>query len=273
MSNYRANIKVGFIGTGNMGGAIAKAVTKKGYRVVLYDTNTEKCNALGAQLGAKVVGSLDELLSICTFVFVGVKPQVLEALANEIRPRLDSMGNAAPLLISMAAGTSIARLEELFGKCYIIRIMPNTPVAEGKGMTVWCANDLVFDAQKDAFIDIMSESGRVDTIDEKLIDAASAVSGCGPAFVYMFIEALADGGVLCGLPRDKALTYAAQTLAGAAEYLMASGEHPGKLKDNVCSPGGTTIEGVRTLEEHGFRAAASNAVIAAYEKTLTLAKK
>ena len=175
-----------------MGGAIAKAVTKKGYRVVLYDTNTEKCNALGAQLGAKVVGSLDELLSICTFVFVGVKPQVLEALANEIRPRLDSMGNAAPLLISMAAGTSIARLEELFGKCYIIRIMPNTPVAEGKGMTVWCANDLVFDAQKEAFIDIMSESGRVDAIDEKLIDAASAVSGCGPAFVYIVECAFLD---------------------------------------------------------------------------------
>ena len=273
MDNYRSYIKVGFIGSGNMGGAIAKAVTKAGYRVVLYDKDSEKCASLGAKLGSKIAGSLDELLSICTFIFIGVKPQALEALASEIRPRLDSMGNAAPLLISMAAGTSLSRLEELFGKRCIVRIMPNTPVSEGKGMTVWCANDETFDAQKEAFLDIMRESGRVDPIDERLIDAASAVSGCGPAFVYMFIEALADGGVLCGLPRDKALTYAAQTLAGAAEYLMASGEHPEKLKDNVCSPGGTTIEGVRTLEDRGFRSAATEAVIAAYEKTLELAKK
>ena len=273
---YNAEFKytrIGFIGTGNMGGALAKAVSRVGYRVCLYDPDTAKRDALADEIGAKKIDTLFELLDTCTTVFIGVKPQILEILAKDARPILDQMKESSPLLISMAAGTSIARLEELFGKRYIIRIMPNTPVSVGKGMTLWCASDNVFDVQKEAFKVIMSESGRVDAIDEKLIDAASAVSGCGPAFVYMFIEALADGGVLCGLPRDKALTYAAQTLAGAAEYLMASGEHPGKLKDNVCSPGGTTIEGVRTLEEHGFRAAASNAVIAAYEKTLTLAKK
>lgn len=267
--------KIGFIGTGNMGGALAKAVARVGYRACLYDPDVAKRDALADEIGAnaKKIDTLFELLDTCTFVFVGVKPQVLPALAKEIRPIFDEMKESAPLIISMAAGTSIAKLEELFGKRYIIRIMPNTPVAVGKGMTLWCANSEVFDVQKDAFKVIMSESGRVDEIDEKLIDAASAVSGCGPAFVYMFIEALADGGVLCGLPRDKAQTYAAQTLAGAAEYLMASGTHPGKLKDNVCSPGGTTIEGVRTLEACGFRSAATEAVIAAYEKTLELAKK
>ena len=265
--------KIGFIGTGNMGGALAKAVTRVGYRVCLYDPDVAKRDALADEIGAKKIDSILELLDTCTFVFIGVKPQILEILAKEIRPILDEMKESAPLLISMAAGTSIARLEELFGKRYIIRIMPNTPVSVGKGMTLWCASDNVFDAQKDTFKLIMSESGRVDEISEKLIDAASAVSGCGPAFVYMFAEALADGGVLCGLPRDKALTYAAQTLSGAAEYLMASGEHPGKLKDNVCSPGGTTIEGVRTLEACGFRSAATEAVIAAYEKTLDLANK
>lgn len=270
MRNY---IKIGFIGTGNMGGALAAAVAKVGYRAVLFDKDGAKAAALAEKIGGKVVNSVTELLDICTFVFIGVKPQMLEALATEIRPILDERGDSSPLLISMAAGTSIARLEELFGKRYIIRIMPNTPVAVGKGMTLWCANEKVFEPQTETFIDMMSLSGKVDRIDEKLIDAASAVSGCGPAFVYMFIEALADGGVLCGLPRDKAVTYAAQTLAGASAYLMESGEHPGKLKDNVCSPGGTTIEGVRALEEKGFRSAASEAVIAAYEKTLKLAKK
>ncbi len=267
--------KIGFIGAGNMGGALAKAVARVGYRACLYDPDVAKRDALADEIGAnaKKIDTLFELLDTCTFVFVGVKPQVLPSLAREIRPILDEMKESAPLLISMAAGTSIAKLEELFGKRYIIRIMPNTPVAVGKGMTLWCANDIVFDVQKSAFKNLMSESGRVDEIDEKLIDAASAVSGCGPAFVYMFIEALADGGVLCGLPRDKAMTYAAQTLAGASEYLMESGQHPGKLKDNVCSPGGTTIEGVRTLEACGFRSAATEAVIAAYEKTLDLANK
>ena len=269
----KSYIRVGFIGTGNMGGALATAVAKVGYRAVLFDKDGEKAAALSQKMGGKLINNLADMFDMCTFVFIGVKPQMLESLANEIRPILDEMGDSAPLLISMAAGTSIARLEELFGPRYIIRIMPNTPVAVGKGMTLWCASEKVFDAQTETFLDMMSLSGRVDRIDEKLIDAASAVSGCGPAFVYMFIEALADGGVLCGLPRDKAMMYAAQTLAGASEYLMESGEHPGKLKDNVCSPAGTTIEGVRALEANGFRSAATEAVIAAYEKTLKLAKK
>ena len=118
----------------------------------------------------------------------------------------------------------------------------------------------------------MAKSGTLDAIDEKLIDAASAVSGCGPAFVYMFIEALADGGVECGLPRDKALLYAAQTLIGAAEMVKKTGKHPEALKDAVCSPGGSTIAGVHALEEGAFRADAANAVLAAYKKTLTLGK-
>lgn len=265
-------IKIGFIGNGNMGGALALAVAKADYSVVLYDPDTERSASLAERTGGDVAACSCDVLNASDFVFIGVKPQMLDALKQDIRPCLDKMGDAAPVLVSMAAGTSLSRLEALFGNVKIIRIMPNTPVAAGKGMTVWCANENVSDTDKAIFNDFMKESGKVDVISENLIDAASAVSGCGPAFAYMFIEALADGGVLCGLPRDKALTYAAQTLAGAAEYLMASGEHPGKLKDNVCSPGGTTIEGVRTLEEHGFRAAASGAVIAAYEKTLDLAK-
>ena len=150
--------------------------------------------------------------------------------------------------------------------------MPNTPASIGKGMTLWCKNEYVSDTATLDFEKIMAKSGRLDAIPEKLIDAASAVSGCGPAFVYIFIEALADGAVECGLPRDKALLYACETLIGAAETVKASAKHPGELKDAVCSPGGSTIAGVRALEEGAFRASSAAAVIAAYKKTLTLGK-
>lgn len=273
MKNNKTNTRIGFIGNGNMGSALAIAVSKAGYEVLLYDPDTSKSSALAEKTKGHVA-SAEEIINRCGYVFLGVKPQMLATLAREIVSLLDAAKENAPVLVSMAAGTSVSRIAELFGKDRkIIRIMPNTPVAYGEGMTLWCGGEKVTEEEKSEFTHMMSLSGRLDELDEKLIDAASALSGCGPAFVYMFIEALSDGGVLCGLPRGKALTYAAQTLIGAATILMESGEHPGKLKDAVCSPGGTTIEGVRTLEEHGFRAAATDAVIAAYEKTLALAKK
>ena len=154
----------------------------------------------------------------------------------------------------------------------VIRIMPNTPAAIGKGMMLRCNNAFVSDTALRDFDRIMSASGRVDEIPEKLIDAASAVSGCGPAFVYMFIEALADGGVMSGLSRDKAMLYAAETLIGAAEVVKQTGRHPGALKDAVCSPGGSTIEGVKALEDGKMRGTVSSAVVASYEKTLKLGK-
>jgi pyrroline-5-carboxylate reductase len=150
--------------------------------------------------------------------------------------------------------------------------MPNTPVSVGEGTVLYTANSEVTDGEIADFKAAMKFAGVLDEIPEKLIDAASAVSGCGPAFVFMFIESLADGAVACGLPRDKALVYAEQTVLGAARLALESGKHPGELKDAVCSPGGSTIEGVRTLEEGAFRASAVDAVIAAYEKTKTLGK-
>ena len=171
----------------------------------------------------------------------------------------------------MAAGVALADLRALAGvECPIIRIMPNTPAGVGQGMILYTANDTVTSPMLEGFLGGLSHAGRFDPIPERLIDAAGAISGCGPAFVYLFAEALADGGVACGLPRDQAMLYAAQTLLGSAQMLLESGRHPGQLKDAVCSPGGTTIAGVRTLENAAFRAAVMNAVIAAYEKTARL---
>jgi pyrroline-5-carboxylate reductase len=177
------------------------------------------------------------------------------------------------VLVTMAAGLTCQRIQELAGGDYpVIRLMPNTPASIGQGMIQFCS--LGADEEEvERIKTVLAPAGRLDPIPEQLIDAASAVSGCGPAYAYLFLEALADGGVACGLPRDKALTYAAQMLSGAAQMVLTGGQHPGALKDAVCSPGGTTIQGVRTLEERGFRAAAMDAVIAAYDKTLEIRDK
>ena len=155
----------------------------------------------------------------------------------------------------------------------VIRIMPNTPTAIGQGVIPYCTNDLVSADQLSAWLADMAPCGLTDLLDEKLIDAASALSGCGPAYVYMFIEALADGAVACGVPRAKALTYAANTLLGATQMVLQTGEHPGALKDAVCSPGGTTIEAVEELERKGFRAAIMDAMDACAQKSREMSRK
>ena len=176
-------------------------------------------------------------------------------------------------MVSMAAGLTLDRLGTLAGGNYpMIRMMPNTPVGVGAGMILYTANDLVTEETLRDFLAGMSCAGSFDCLPEGLMDAGSAVSGCGPAFACLFLEALADGGVACGLPRAKAQAYAAQTLLGTARMVLSSGEHPGALKDAVCSPGGSTIQGVRVLEERGIRAAAMDAVIAAFDKTKALGK-
>ena len=150
--------------------------------------------------------------------------------------------------------------------------MPNTPVEAEKGMILYCCDNLVTERDENSFKNALKNAGKLDKIDEKLIDAASAISGCGPAFVYMFAQSLADGGVECGLPRDKALLYATQTIIGAGEMILKTGKHPELLKDNVCSPAGCTIAGVHALEDSAFRDACMNAVSASFERTKELGK-
>ena len=263
-------MRIGFIGSGNMGASLARAVSRLDeVKVYVYDKDQSRalsvCNMINAE-----ASSLISIAESCDYIFLGVKPNIIPEVCRE----LDSaIGANSPVIVSMAAGVDIASIEGYFSAARaIIRIMPNTPASIGKGMILWCRNAEVSDSAAEGFERIMKHSGSLDAIPEKLIDAASAVSGCGPAFVFMFIEALADGGVKCGLPREKALLYAAETLIGAAELLKATGKHPEELKDAVCSPGGSTIAGVAALESGAFRSTAINAVVSAYERTLELGK-
>ena len=261
-------MKYGFIGCGNMGGALARALTRTTRDVIISDlsgTARELAVEMGCEYGT------NEQAAQCDRVFIAVKPHIVEGALAQLRPVLKTR---KPLLISMAAGLTIAQIEAFAGtELPVIRIMPNTPAAVGKGMITYCTNSLVDDRTLADFLNDMTQAGTFDRLDEKLMDAATAVTGCGPAFMYMFIEAMADAGVACGLPRAKAQYYAAATMAGAAQMVMQTGAHPGLLKDAVCSPGGSTIAGVRALEAHGFRGAVMDCVDNAYRRSQELGKK
>lgn len=260
--------KAGFIGCGNMGGALSEAVAHSigESNVTFYDTDIKKVKAFHDKTNILPSPS-QTVYSESKFIFFGVKPNIIE---NVLREAADFTGKNS-IIVSMAAGVSINTVAASVGADKkIIRIMPNTPAAIGAGTVLYSLNKNVTTDDETDFLNIMSKTGIVSKIDENLIDAAAALSGCGPAFVYIFIEALADGAVACGLPREKALLYAKQTVLGSAALALDSKKHMGELKDNVCSPGGTTIEGVLTLEKGSFRATAASAVIAAYEKTKKL---
>ena len=261
-------MKYGFIGCGNMGGALARALAKATTDFAITD-RSGRAVSLAAEIPCGYL-SAQEIAQQCERIFLGVKPHMMKGV---LAPLQGILAEKRPLLITMAAGLEIAQIEEFAGcDLPVIRIMPNTPVAIGKGVTQYCCNDLVSPEMLRDFLEDMRFSGILDPLEERLIDAGSALAGSGPAYVYMFIEALADGAVACGIPRAKALEYAAATVIGAGELVLASGQHPGALKDAVCSPGGSTIAGVRALENHGFRAAAMEAVIATYNRNKELGK-
>lgn len=279
----KANLcSVGFIGCGNMGGALARAALgaalpgETAPRFLFADPDAARASSLCAAAAAVgVTGEAvrtEELARAADVIFLGVKPQSLPGLAEEIAP-LFAARQQKPLLISMAAGQPIARIVSLFGDSPVIRIMPNLPASVGEGMILYTPGEGVSEEQLSLFRALLAPAGLTEQLPEGQIDAASAVSGCGPAFAALFVEALADGGVLCGLPRALALRCAEQTVKGTAAQLLDGGTHPAVLKDAVCSPGGTTVEGVRALEAGGFRAAAIEAVCAAYRRTLELGKK
>ena len=264
-------MKVGFIGCGNMGGALATAIQKNtDVTLLLADRDGAKRDALASRLSAEA-REAGEIARQAELIYLGVKPHLVRGVLAELAEDLSA--NAGAVVVSMAAGVTLQALEEALPKGVgAIRIMPNTAVAVGEGMVVYAAGAGVSPEREADFRRIMAPTGKVDALPENLIDAATAVMGCGPAFAYLFLEALADGGVSCGLPREKAALYAAQMLRGAAELALTSGKHPEALKDEVCSPGGSTIAGVGVLDRNAFRGITRDAVTAAYEKTRSLGK-
>ena len=281
-------IKIGCIGCGMMGGALIKAIAKKvgGDKILLSDGDVEKAKSLALELGANFVTSNAQIIENCSHIILAVKPaffsSVLEQIKSSYNDRSNSEQKNLPVMISIMAGLSIEKIEQMScqagitgGLQNIVRLMPNLPATVNEGMIALCTKENIcaeFKQDVEFVKEILSCAGKVEQVSEKLMDVVTAVSGSGPAYGFMFIEALADAAVLLGMPRNQAYIYASQTLKGAAQMVLESCEHPAKLKDAVCSPGGTTIQAVKSLEEKGFRSAVISAVESAYNKSVDLGK-
>lgn len=264
-------MKIGFIGLGNMADAIIGGMLKEGIVAtedIIGSAKTQNTlNRMTTKYGINVTNDNVVVASNADVLILAVKPQFLEEVIIEIK----AATNKGTLIISIAAGKSIAWIEETFGKpIKLVRCMPNTPALVGEGCTGVCVNSIVSEEEKNLSLKLMESFGKASIIPEHLIDAVGAVSGSSPAFVFMFIEAMADAGVAAGMTRTQAYEFAAQAVCGSAKLMLESGKHPGELKDMVCSPGGTTIQGVRVLEEKGMRGAVMDALAACIEKSKKL---
>ena len=275
------------IGSGNMAHALMKGVSAPAagtasceIKIFFTDIDSIKAHAAANSLNGEVLNSNIEGVKKGDFIFLAVKPQVLPQVLEEITPAVrERCSTGYPVFVSMAAGWSIKKIQQAIGvnikgcgNIPVVRIMPNTPSLIGKGMIAMASSPEV-PAEKITEIEkILSAAGIVNRMDEHYMDAITGLSGSGPAFVFMFIEALADGGVLAGLPKDKALVYAAQTVLGAAAMVLETGKHPAELKDMVTSPAGTTIAGLAALEEGAFRSTVIKAVEAAWKRAAELSE-
>ncbi|MDO4442996.1 MAG: pyrroline-5-carboxylate reductase [Slackia sp.] len=261
--------RIGFIGCGNMGGAMLQGIVSQGIvdpsEIIVSARSQETVDAVHERYGVDV--TLDNTKACrASVVFLAVKPQMYEAVIAQIAPHMDEDA----VLVSIAPGKSLAWLEEKSGMRKVVRLMPNTPAAVGEGMTAVVPGDACEDADIEAVLSLVNSFGASEIVPERLIDAATAAAGCSPAFVYMFIESMADAAVAEGMARAQAYRFASQAVLGAAKMVLESGQHPGALKDAVCSPGGTTIEGVRVLEQRGMRSAVAEALIATVAKAQRL---
>lgn len=253
-------MKIGFIGTGNMGSAMMGGIISAGIvpseNVMAADIFQAALDKVSDDLNVKTSTNNRDAVEFADVLFLAIKPQYLANVIDGIK----DMDFSNKMVVSIVAGQSLERLRELFGKdIKIIRVMPNTPALVGEGMSALSPNNLVSEDEAADVLKLFESFGKAEIVPERLQDAVVGISGSSPAYVYMFIEALADGAVAEGMPRAQAYKFAAQAVLGSAKMVLETGEHPGVLKDAVCSPGGTTIEAVATLEALGFR----NAVIEA----------
>ncbi len=262
---------IGFFGGGNMGRAMIEGLLKAGLyqpnEIIVYDVYQPTLDKLSSDLGLRTSNDMGYVVDESQTIILSVKPVVLPSVLKDVGNKITK----DKIVISIAAGITVQQLTDLLSKEHkLVRVMPNTPALVGEGMAGLCTNENLTEEERKKVFSIFSSFGKAEFVPERLIDAIVGVSGSSPAYVYMFIEALADGAVLEGLPRDQAYTFAAQAVYGSAKMVMESKKHPGELKDMVCSPGGTTIEAVKVLEEQGFRAAVINAVRAVAEKNRNL---
>ena len=261
----------GFIGAGQMARALAGGFVRAGLvppeQIVAFDPVDEAAQRFAAEIAnARLVTSNAMVVRVSHVVFVAVKPQTLPSVMQEVGGAL----NEDQLLVSIAAGISLGRLTAGFRTARVIRVMPNTPCLVGRGAAGYALGPGATAADGELVGNLLRAVGLAFAVEERLLDAVTGLSGSGPAFVYTMIEALSDGGVRMGLPRAVATALAAQTVLGAAEMVLATGEHPAVLKDRVASPGGTTIAGLQALENHGLRAALMAAVEAATRRSVEL---
>ncbi len=278
-------MKLGFIGGGKMAAALIKGVLKSGIctpaDVTVSDVHAPAVEKLRGETGVTIAASNAEVVGASEVIILAVKPgDALAAIQGLTAQQMESSmrwawqgggGKTSKLLISIVAGLSLATLEKAAGeKLRIIRVMPNTPALILAGASAFATGTLATDADADIAQKIFGGIGIALRVKESLLDAVTGLSGSGPAYVYTIIEALADGGVLMGLPRDLALQLAAKTVAGAAEMVLQTGLHPAVLRDQVASPGGTTIAGIEAIESGGLRASLIAAVRAASERSATL---
>lgn len=258
-------MKFSFIGAGNMGSAIIGGMIKNfsPSDILVTDKNEELLKNISEKYGVVTAKENKDVLD-CEFLFLCVKPNVVFNVIEEIKDKITDKTT----VVSIVAGKQIKSLEEAFGKeTPIVRVMPNTPALVGEGMSAICANKNVKNEKLKVILDVFSGLGKAEEISENLMDAVTGISGSAPAYVFMMIEAMADAGVEAGMPRDKAYTFASQTVLGSAKMVLETKKHPGELKDMVCSPGGTTIEAVRSLEETGFRSSIMEAIKKCVEKS------
>ena len=265
--------KIGFIGAGNMAGAIIGGIIKsnlvESQNVIASAKTMTNLNKLKDEYNINVTLDAREVVKNSDIVFMAVKPNIFDGVLESVK---DLIGDGK-IVVSIAAGKSISSMENIIGDDKkIIRTMPNTPALVNEGMSALCPNKNIEDEELKIVKGIFDSFGKSEVVGEYLIDSVIGVSGSSPAYVFMFIEAMADAAVVGGMPRKQAYNFAAQSVLGAAKMVLESGKHPGELKDMVCSPGGTTIEAVKVLENEGMRSSVINAVCACIEKSKEMSK-
>ena len=270
------NYKYGFIGAGNMGSAMISGILEGGLAekkdITFVTASSRSAKNIEDRFGIEASKDATSLASNSSVIILAVKPKQLDDVLPEIRESLD----ADSIVISVAAGKSISDIDSALlsiavaGKLKVARAMPNTPAAVGEAMSAVCFNDRFEDTEKEEVLSVFRSFGKAEEVDEGLMDTVTGLSGSSPAFIYMLIEAMADEAVKCGMKREAAYTFAAQTVKGSADMVLKTGKHPGELKDQVTSPGGTTIAGVLALEKNGFRSAVTEGIDAAVTRSMEL---